>query len=63
MLAARPPDLDLTDPPSLLAIARAARLIGDRDLERAARRLLRDCWGIEVTFRRPPSQKEASHVR
>jgi hypothetical protein len=37
----------------LLAIARAAHLIGDRGLERAARRLLRERYGIEVCFRRP----------
>jgi hypothetical protein len=47
--AVHPPP-DLTDPPALLAIARAANLIGDRDLERAARRLLRDSYGIEVRF-------------
>jgi hypothetical protein len=26
--------------------------MGDRDLERAARKLLRECYGIEVSFRR-----------
>ena len=41
----------LSDPPALLAIARAAHLMGDRDLERAARKLLREHYGIEVTFR------------
>jgi hypothetical protein len=40
-----------TDPATLLAIARAAHLTGDRDLERTARRLLRE-HGIEITFRR-----------
>jgi len=39
-------------PPSLLAIIRAARSIGDRDLERNARRELSDRFGIEVSFRR-----------
>jgi hypothetical protein len=42
----------LSDPPALLAIARAAHLIGDRDLERSARRLLRERYGVEVSFRR-----------
>jgi hypothetical protein len=49
-----------TDPATLVAIARAAHLTGDRHLERAARRLLREQHGIEVTFRRPG--KEAPHV-
>jgi hypothetical protein len=47
-----PSPTDLTEHPALVAVARAARLIGDRDLERAARRLLRDRWGIELSFRR-----------
>jgi hypothetical protein len=38
--------------PALLAIIRAARAIGDRDLERAAKSQLRDEYGIELTFRR-----------
>jgi hypothetical protein len=47
----------LSDPPALLAIARAAHLIGDRDLERAARRILRERYGVEVSFRRPTDQE------
>jgi hypothetical protein len=39
--------------PALLAIIRAARAIGDRDLERAAKTQLRDEYGIKLTFRRP----------
>jgi hypothetical protein len=35
-----------------MAIAKAARQVGDRDLERAARQLLRDEHGIAVTFLR-----------
>jgi hypothetical protein len=42
----------LTDAPSLLAIAKAAHQTGNCDLERAARQLLKDHHGIEVTFRR-----------
>jgi hypothetical protein len=48
---------DLTDPPSLVAVARAARLSGDRSLERAAKRLLREQWGIALAFR-PGSRRE-----
>jgi hypothetical protein len=56
------PPPDLTDPPSLVAVARAARLAGDRDLERAARRLLREHWGIELTFRRAVSRQEVAYA-
>jgi hypothetical protein len=44
---------------ALLAIIRAARAIGDRDLERAAKSQLRDEYGIEVTFRR---RREVCHA-
>jgi len=44
---------ELTHPPMLLAIARAARTIGDHDLERAAVRMLRDEYGIDVRFQEP----------
>jgi hypothetical protein len=47
-----PSSPSLSDPPALLAITRAARKMGDRQLERAARQLLRERYGIEVTFRR-----------
>jgi hypothetical protein len=52
----------MTDPATLVAIARAARLTGDRDLERAARRLLRDDHGIELTFCRGAG-KETRHAK
>jgi hypothetical protein len=52
-----PPLPPLSDPSALLAIARAARLIGDRELERAARRLLRDRYGIDISFRRGAGQE------
>ena len=54
------PDQTLTDAPTLLAIARAAHQSGNRDLERAARRLLRDEHGIDVTFRRPVQPTDAT---
>jgi hypothetical protein len=51
MTTATPAD-DLRDPPALLSIAQAARRAGNRDLERAARRLLRERHGISITFSR-----------
>jgi hypothetical protein len=54
---APPPD-SLDAPPALLAIAHAARLAGDRELERAARRLLRERHGIEVSFRRSQRRQQ-----
>jgi hypothetical protein len=55
---------ELTDPPALLAVARAAHLSGDRTLERAARRLLRERYGIEVNFRRTaPQAREVDYAR
>ena len=42
----------LTDAPTLVAIAQAGHRTGDRDIERAARRLLREEHGIEVRFLR-----------
>lgn len=54
---------DLSDPPALLAIARAARLTGDRGLERAARRLLRERHGIEISFCRAARRSAGEEVR
>jgi hypothetical protein len=53
----------LSDPPALLAIARAAQLTGNREL--ATRRLLREQHGIEVSFRPAPtgSRREAECER
>lgn len=61
MPTAAPSPPPLSDPPALLAIARAAHQIGDRDLERAARKLLRERYGIEVSFRQTidPERKVA----
>ncbi len=49
--------------PALLAIIRAARAIGDRDLERAAKGQLREEYGIEVSFRRERPEAVADVVR
>lgn len=38
---------------ALVVITRAARIAGDKTLERAARRELGDQYGIDLTFRRP----------
>jgi hypothetical protein len=51
----------LEGPPSLLAIMRAARALGDRQLERVARRELSERYGIEVTIRRE-SEEGARHA-
>ena len=37
-------------PAALVSIARAAHRTGDRDLERAARRLLLSDYGIRISF-------------
>ena len=42
----------LGSPAYLVAIARAARLTGDRLVETEARRRLRYEWGIDITFNR-----------
>jgi hypothetical protein len=49
-----------SDPPALLAIVRAARQVGDRDLERAARRLLRERYGIDIAFRQERKVPDAA---
>jgi hypothetical protein len=50
----------LADPPALLAIIRAARRIGDKQLERAARKELAERYGIEVVFRKAGQQEEVT---
>jgi hypothetical protein len=52
MLAAPAIPPPMSDPAALVAIARAAHLTGDRALERAARRLLRESHGIDLSCRR-----------
>ena len=52
--------LDSQNPAALVAVAKAAHTSGDRELERAAKALLREEHGIEIAFRRrrPPSKPE-----
>jgi hypothetical protein len=51
------PDTD--SPAALVAIARAAKLAGDRDLERAAKEQLRTKFGIAISFSGvPPTQRQ-----
>jgi hypothetical protein len=42
---------------ALVVIARAARMAGDKTLERAARRELIERYGIDLTFRKEPTPK------
>jgi hypothetical protein len=50
----------LEAPPALLAIIQAARRVGDRSLELAARRELSERHGIDLIFRLPrPQRREA----
>ena len=51
------PDTD--SPAALVAIARAARLAGDRELERAAKEQLRSKFGIAILFSNTPTQRPA----
>jgi hypothetical protein len=62
MTAAPDRNEQFTAPPALLAIIRAARAAGDRDLERGARRILLEQYGIELTFRRARREEEAAHA-
>jgi hypothetical protein len=62
MPATAPSPPPFSDPPALLAIARAAHQIGDRELERAARKLLRERHGIEVSFRRTTDRERTVTV-
>jgi hypothetical protein len=48
-------------PAALVAIARAARLAGDRNMERAARRELRERFRMELTFLRE-KESEVDHA-
>ena len=57
------PSTALAEPPALIAIIRAARRIGDKQLERAARKELAERYGIEVTIRRPPAAKGGTDAR
>ena len=46
------------DAPSLVAIAIAAHRTADRDLERAARRELKETHGVELRFTRGKAQTD-----
>lgn len=50
-------------PAALVAIARAARLTGDRELERAAKERLRAEYGIAISFAAPRDGKETPHAK
>ena len=52
------PDRPTATPPALVAVAIAARKTGDRDLERAALRELRDTHGIRLSFFREPADRQ-----
>jgi hypothetical protein len=52
-------DQSRTTPPALVAIAVAARKTGDRDLERAALRELREVHGIRLSFARGDQRAES----
>lgn len=47
-------------PATLVAIARAARLCGDRELERHAKQQLRERFGITIKFERERQREEAT---
>jgi hypothetical protein len=47
-------------PMALVAMLRAARIAGDKELERAARQRLLERFGIELVFRRKRDEEVAS---
>lgn len=49
-----------SDAPSLVAIAIAAHRTADRDLERAARRELKESHGVELRFTRGKPQTDCA---
>lgn len=50
------------DAPALLAIVRAARAIGDRELEWSARHDLEDRFGIKLVFRKPSTSDSSKFL-
>jgi hypothetical protein len=50
----------LNSPPALVAIARAAHAVGDRDLERAAKTELVESFGITIRFSRPKPKSDGA---
>lgn len=59
-MAAEPPlERDYPDgAAALVVIARAARISGDKTLERAARRELVEKYGIDLSFRKQPAERQ-----
>ena len=53
--------LTTDSPATLVAIAKAAHLTGDRDLERAARKQLEDRHGIRIRFVRRGKPQGGNH--
>lgn len=51
---------DSRGPAELVAIARAANAIGDKELERIAKRELREKFGITIAFARHVPKSEAA---
>ncbi len=57
-------DRTLDDSPAtLVAIVVAAKRAGDRELEREARRLLSERFGVKVTFEANRPSKEPANAR
>ena len=56
MPGTHPTDRTIDSPASLVAIIRAARVTGDRELERAAKQELRQRFGMSVSFEREPAR-------
>jgi hypothetical protein len=52
----------LNSPAELVAIARAAHVVGDVDLKRAAIGALATRFGIQIRFPKPEPRKEVTHV-
>ncbi len=51
-------EIEKTTPSALMSIVNAARASGDRDLERAAKKLLREKHGIKIVFRQSSQRVE-----
>ena len=58
------PAIDKTQTPAaLVSVARAAHRTNDRELERAAKRLLLEQYGIRISFQRPPADTAKEPAR
>jgi len=58
-----PQHTTVDSPMALVAIIRAARTAGDRELERAARQLLRERYQVDLVFRGAGVSEEAPSCR